>query len=53
LKWYGLVDRKELAKELKNRHPELEEKKITRIDTEKMIYNPSDIPQLQKPDFTW
>lgn len=53
LKRYGLVDRKELAKELKNRHPELEEKKITRIDTEKMIYNPSDIPQLQKPEFTW
>lgn len=53
LKRYGLVDRKELAKELKSRHPELEEKKITRIDTEKMIYNPSDIPQLQKPEFTW
>ena len=53
LKRYGLVDRKELAKELKIRHPELEEKKTVKISTEDFIYQPTVVPELRKPDYTW
>lgn len=53
LKRYGLVDRKELAKELKNRHPEIEEKKVVKISTQDFIYKPTEVPTLRKPDFTW
>ena len=53
LKRYGLVDWKELARELKNKHPELEEKKVVKLSTKDFIYKPSEIPQLKKPDFTW
>lgn len=53
LKRYGLVDRKELAKEIKRTHPELEEKKVVKIKTEDFIYKPTVVPKLEKPDFTW
>lgn len=53
LKRYGLVDRKELAKELKNKHPELEERKVAKISTNDFIYKPTEVPALTKPDFTW
>lgn len=53
LKRYWLVDRKELARELKNKHPELEEKKVVKLSTKDFIYKPSEVPQLKKPDFTW
>lgn len=56
LKWYWLVDWKELAKELKSRHPELEEKKkkeVVMLDLDKLMSHPSEVPELKKPDFTW
>ena len=54
LKWYGLVDWKELAKDLKKNHSELDEKKsAVKLNTEELIYNPTDIPPLVKPDFSW
>ena len=53
LKRYGLVDRKELAKEIKRTHPELEEKKVVKIKTEDFIYKPTVVPKLEKPNFTW
>lgn len=53
LKWYGIVNWSELAKELKNKHPELEEKKVEKLDTSKLIYNASIVPKLERPSFTW
>ena len=56
LKWYWPIDWKELAKELKRKYPQLEEKKekpIEKIDTDKYIYKFTGIPQLKKPQFTW
>lgn len=53
LKWYWLVDWKQLAEYLKDRHPELEQKKVTKLNTEELIYNPTAVPKLKKPDFTW
>lgn len=53
MKWYGLVDWKQLAEYLKDRHPELEQKKVTKLNTEELIYNPTAVPKLKKPDFTW
>ena len=55
LKWYGLVDWKELAKELKRRHPELEAKKKTTVELnlDELMKKPSVVPELKKPDFTW
>jgi hypothetical protein len=54
LKWYGLVDWKELAKDLKKNHSELDEKKnVVKLNTEELIYNPTDVPPLVKPDFSW
>lgn len=55
LKWYWLVDRKELAKELKKNHPELEEKKERKfepIDISRVGKMPSMTKWLEKPDFT-
>ena len=55
LKWYGLVDWGELAKELKRRHPELEVKKKTTVELnlDELMKKPSVVPELKKPDFTW
>ena len=53
LKRYWLVNRSELAKEIKKKHPELEEKKVDKIDTSKLIYNSSSVPKLERPSFTW
>lgn len=53
LKWYGVVNWSELAKELKNKHPELEEKKVEKLDMSKLIYNASIVPKLERPSFTW
>lgn len=55
LKWYGLVDWSELAKELKRRHPELEAKKKTTVELnlDELMKKPSVVPELKKPDFTW
>lgn len=52
LEWYWLVDWKELARYLKDKHPEIEEKKVEKIDTSKSIFNKSVIHQLVKPAFT-
>ena len=52
LKRYWLVDRKELARQLKDRHPEIAEKKIVKINTEELIYKPEVVPKLEKPSFT-
>ena len=52
LKWYWIVDWKELAKDLKKNHPELEEKKKVKLDLEK-IFNKPVLPSLKKPDFSW
>jgi hypothetical protein len=38
---------------LKNRHPEIEEKKVVKISTQDFIYKPTVVPTLRKPDFTW
>ena len=54
LKWYGLVDWKELAKDLKKNHSELDEKKsAVKLNTEELIYKFDKVPELKKPDFTW
>lgn len=53
LKWYWLVDWKELASYLKRSHPELDEKKTVKLNIEELIYNPTEVPKLVKPDFTW
>ena len=52
LKWYGLVDWKELASELKRRHPELEEKRVVKLDLDTVFNKPS-VPTLKKPEFSW
>lgn len=52
LEWYWVVDWKELARYLKDKHPEIEEKKVEKIDTSKSIFNKSVIHQLVKPAFT-
>lgn len=52
LKWYGVVDWKELAKDLKKNHPELEEKKIVKLDLDK-VFNKPTAPLLKQPDFSW
>lgn len=53
LKWYGVVNRSELAKELKRKHPELEEVKVEKIDTSKLVFNATIIPKLERPSYTW
>lgn len=55
LKWYWLVDWRELAKDLKKNHPELEEKKKEAVvlDLESLMKKPSAAPELKSPDFTW
>lgn len=54
LKWYWLVDWRELAKDLKNNHPELEEKReVIKLNAEDLIYKPTAVPKLVKPDFSW
>lgn len=54
LKWYWLVDWKELAKDLKKNHPELEQRKeVIKLNTEDLIYKPTAVPKLVKPDFSW
>ena len=52
LKWYGVVDWKELAKDLKKYHPELEEKKVVKLDLEK-VFNKPTTPLLKQPEFSW
>lgn len=52
LKWYWIVDWKELAKDLKRNHPELEQKKVVKLDLEKVFEKPI-VPVLKKPDFSW
>lgn len=52
LKWYWLVDRKQLAEYLKIHHSEIDEKKIEKLNTEELIYNPTIVPKLEKPTFT-
>lgn len=52
LKWYGVVDWKELAKDLKKHHPELEEKKVVKLDLEK-VFNKPTAPLLKQPEFSW
>jgi hypothetical protein len=41
-----------LARQLKDRHPEIAEKKIVKINTEELIYKPEVVPKLEKPSFT-
>lgn len=54
LKWYWLVDWRELAKDLKKNHPELEEKReVIKLNAEDLIYKPTAVPKLVKPDFSW
>ncbi len=53
LKRYWVVNWWDLAKELKKKHPELEEKKVEKLDTTKLIYNSTVIPKLERPSFTW
>ena len=53
LEWYWVVDWKELARYLKQKHPELEEKKVEKIDTEKFVFKATSVPRLEKPSFTW
>ena len=53
LKWYGTVDRKELAKYLKDKHPELEEKERRPILDTQIVEKVEVAPKLEKPDFTW
>ncbi len=52
LKWYGVVDWKELAKDLKKNHPELEERKVVKLDLEKVFDKPT-APLLKQPEFSW
>lgn len=52
LKRYGLVDRKELARELKNKHPELESKPKEKIDVSKLLAKRDTHITLERPDFT-
>lgn len=52
LKWYGVVDWKELAKDLKKHHPELEERKVVKLDLEK-VFNKPTAPLLKQPEFSW
>lgn len=54
IEWYykGWVDKKELLEELKRRHPELEEKKVEKIDTTKLVFNAVSIPKLERPSYT-
>ena len=52
LKWYGVVDWKELARDLKKNHPELEEKKVVKLDLEK-VFNKPTAPLLKQPEFSW
>lgn len=53
LKWYKDINWKELAKYLKDHHPEIEERKVAKINTEELIYKPTVVPKLEKPNFTW
>ena len=57
LKWYWPIDWKELAKELKRKYPQLEEKKEERpveiLETKKFEFDITKIPRLVKPPFTW
>ena len=53
LKRYWVVNWWDLAKELKKKHPELEEKKVEKLDTTKLIYNSTVVPKLERPSFTW
>ena len=53
LKRYWVVNWWDLAKELKKKHPELEEKKVEQLDTTKLIYNSTVVPKLERPSFTW
>lgn len=45
----------ELAKRVDANHPELKEEKKEKIklNTEEHIYNPTKVPKLVKPDFSW
>lgn len=52
LKWYGVVDWKELARDLKKNHPELEERKVVKLDLEK-VFNKPTAPLLKQPEFSW
>lgn len=52
LKRYGVVDWKELAKDLKKHHPELERRKVVKLDLEK-VFNKPTTPLLKQPEFSW
>lgn len=52
LKRYWVVNWWELAREIKKKHPELEEKKVEKLDTTKLIYNSTIVPKLERPSFT-
>lgn len=44
----------ELSKRLNANHPELEDKKErVKLNVEEKIYNPTKVPKLVKPDFSW
>ena len=55
LKWYWTVDWRELAKDLKKNHPELSEskRKVVKLNVDELIYKPTEVPKLVRPDFTW
>lgn len=53
LKWYWVVNWSELAKELKRKHPELEEVKTSPIQEYQVVKKIDKAPKLEKPDFTW
>lgn len=53
LKWYGLVDWKQLAEYLKDRHPELESRPVVKLNLEKAMHIPNTAPKLVTPDFSW
>jgi hypothetical protein len=44
----------DLSKWLNANHPELEDKKERKkLNVEEKIYNPTKVPKLVKPDFSW
>ena len=54
VEWYykGWVDKHELLEEIKARHPEIEDKKVEKIDTSKLVFNATIIPKLERPSYT-
>lgn len=46
-------ERHELSKSLDTRYPKLSEKKVEKVNVKEKVYNPTKVPKLVKPDFTW